>query len=185
MRVFVVLLAAASWSAAEEVGNETTSFGGMLEGVESEIMDLAKRSGHSPESLRDHLEAFATAINWKEPWIRALLATHATLWVTFVLTRRWHYFQFALFILITALVATAEPLNTYCRDRWRVFATQNYFDEHGVFAAVLYSGPLLALGLVMMFNFIAQSANLLVDVKREQFKEEARKRAAAAAKKDD
>lgn len=161
-----------------------TSFGDMLEGIETDILDLAKQSAHAPETFRDHLEAFSAAVNWREPWIRGLLFGHAVLWVLFLTTRSRTNTQIALFLFAAALVAVAEPLNTFCRKRWRSFATQNYFDEAGVFAGVLYCAPLLALLLVMMFNFLFQSANLLVDVKRRELKNHLQAQKAATAKKE-
>ena len=41
------------------------------------------------------------------------------------------------------MVYNAERLNGLLAKRWRSFATQDYFDEHGVFFCALVSTPLL------------------------------------------
>mmetsp|Transcript_25753 Transcript_25753/g.102800 ORF Transcript_25753/g.102800 Transcript_25753/m.102800 type:complete len:173 (-) Transcript_25753:53-571(-) len=146
----------------------------MIEGVEDDLFNLARKTGHAPETAREHFEAFAAAIRWHEPFILALGGLHLTLWLLFVGTRRRPTPQGALFLVLTALVAAAERLNTVGARHWRRFATQNYFDEHGVFAAAMYAGPMLALGFVMLFNFIRLAAGLLIEVKKEQIERELR-----------
>lgn len=160
----------------EDASSMASSFSGMLEGVESEILELAKKTAKPPETFRQNLEAFVTAIDWRERWIQGLLAFHVVLWLLFVAFRRRHNFQCFLFFVVVGLVSASERLNTFCRSRWRQFSTQNYFDEHGVFAAALFSGPLLALGFAMMFHFIFSSANLLVQVKRKELGVDAKKK---------
>lgn len=46
----------------------------------------------------------------------------------------------------------SEIINTYLRHRWQEFSTQNYFDEHGIFMGVMWSGPLLILGFTMLVS---------------------------------
>ncbi len=41
------------------------------------------------------------------------------------------------------MVYNAERVNSLLARHWRSFATQNYFDEHGVFFCALVSTPLL------------------------------------------
>jgi hypothetical protein len=48
------------------------------------------------------------------------------------------------------LVLLAEHLNSFCAQHWESFATQNYFDTHGSFAAVIYASPLLFIALLQM-----------------------------------
>ncbi|KAJ6291531.1 hypothetical protein OIU76_023581 [Salix suchowensis] len=37
-------------------------------------------------------------------------------------------------------------------DCWRSFASQNYFDPHGVFLSVVWSGPLLIIATIILIN---------------------------------
>jgi hypothetical protein len=47
-------------------------------------------------------------------------------------------------------VYLAERLNRVMGDNWRSFASQNYFDPHGLFLSVLWSGPLLIIATIIL-----------------------------------
>jgi hypothetical protein len=48
-------------------------------------------------------------------------------------------------------VRGAEFINTKLREQyWVRFSKQNYFDERGVFAVVMFTGPLICLALVQL-----------------------------------
>jgi hypothetical protein len=68
------------------------------------------------------------------------------------------------------LVSLAEPLNTFASRHWHLFASQNYFDRHGVFVSVVYSGPLLLVALVIVVAALLTTADLLVVVKRAELR---------------
>jgi len=154
-------------------GTAFTGMGEMLEGVQGELMQMMRR-GAVPETFREHLEAFSTAIKWSEWWIRAILGMHVFLWCAFFLFRKWPRVQSVLFFAVVGLVGSAERLNSLGAKHWRSFATQNYFDERGVFAASVFCAPLLALGFLQLFNFLYEASNLLVEVKRNELKEHRR-----------
>src|SRR3546814_11138164 len=82
--------------------------------------------------------AFASAVDWSETWIQALLVSEVALFIIVLLTRKMFYTQCFVFFMICILVFTSEALNTQLAARWQEFATQNSFDEHGVFIATLY-----------------------------------------------
>lgn len=60
--------------------------------------------------------------------------------------------QVGLFAAILVGARSAEYINTYLGRHWQEFARQNYFDEHGVFMGVMWSGPLLLLGFAMLVS---------------------------------
>ena len=60
--------------------------------------------------------------------------------------------QTVIFLLAVSLVAMAEKINSYCAANWKVFATQNYFDRHGVFAGIVFCTPLL---LLLLFQLVS------------------------------
>ena len=94
--------------------------------------------------------AFSSAVDWTENWLRGLLCFHVILFVIVVLTRKNTTIQSMLFLYICFLVLLAEYLNTFCAENWESFSTQNYFDTHGSFAAVVYAAPLLVIALLQM-----------------------------------
>lgn len=56
----------------------------------------------------------------------------------------------------------AEPLNEYGRSHWRSAGlTQNYFDRRGVFAAVMWSTPMLVTSAGMLVHMLNSTAALL------------------------
>ena len=109
-------------------------------------------------------------MTWSEPWLRCVIGFHCVLWVLAVCTRRRVNAQCGIFFVVAAAVAAAERLNALGARRWSSFATQDYFDEHGVFAACVWCAPLLALAFLQLFNFLYLASNLLVDVKRNEIR---------------
>jgi len=83
--------------------------------------------------------------DWSEPWIIGLILFHICMYALVIRFRKSSNFQMASFVFICAIVFCAEPMNTWLQRRWRLFATQNYFDRSGVFMSVMFSCPLLLL----------------------------------------
>ena len=55
-------------------------------------------------------------------------------------------------------------------EHWKKFAGQDYFDQKGFFASVMWSGPLLIILIVVIVNMLFQMFHLMVKVKRAEFK---------------
>lgn len=54
---------------------------------------------------------------------------------------------------VSLQVRSAEFVNTQLREHyWSRFSKQNYFDERGVFAVVMFTGPLICLALVQLVS---------------------------------
>ena len=128
--------AADSGGADDDVDNENataaSSLNDVVEGLKDQI--FADHVKGAPQTFREECAAFIAAVDWRETWIRCLLLWHLSLWLLFVFTRKNFPRQCGLFFGIAACVALAETLNGLCAKRWEKFATQNYFDERGVFA---------------------------------------------------
>mmetsp|Transcript_17844 Transcript_17844/g.28914 ORF Transcript_17844/g.28914 Transcript_17844/m.28914 type:complete len:156 (-) Transcript_17844:2323-2790(-) len=120
----------------------------------------------------DSFMGFYHAIAWKdEPWLVYLLGFHVSLWSLVFITRRRLYLQAFLLVFISCLIYFCERINRYAGSRWSEFATQNYFDERGVFAGIMYAGPLIILLLFQLLNSLYQTSQMLVHVKREELKQ--------------
>ncbi|KAK4538138.1 hypothetical protein CDCA_CDCA16G4163 [Cyanidium caldarium] len=94
--------------------------------------------------LADNIVGFVRAIRWNEPFIVTLLLFYALLGYSLFRARHSVRGLSILFLLACALVAAAKPLNSLGHYHWHRFATQDYFDAQGTFAAFLYAFPLLA-----------------------------------------
>mmetsp|Transcript_5082 Transcript_5082/g.7770 ORF Transcript_5082/g.7770 Transcript_5082/m.7770 type:complete len:183 (+) Transcript_5082:39-587(+) len=160
---------ASDLSDTEEIPNieaYSNSFAELLSEAESHAYRLIRESATAPKDAYEHWQAFSSAVDWTEPWIRCLLGFHLLVFTVAVLTRRNINVQMALFLFITVLVSTSEYLNSYCAGNWRQFSRQNYFDSHGVFAGIMFAGPLLTIVLLQLVNLLALTASALVSAKK-------------------
>lgn len=135
---------------AESGGSD--SFADFMSSIEESVMRMVRESSKAPENLREHWAAFSSAVDWQENWIRGLLAFHVVLLTLVVLTRKDANLQTMIFVMTCAMVLLAERLNAFCAAHWMLFSKQNYFDDHGVFAGVVYAGPLL---LICLFQLVS------------------------------
>ncbi|KAJ0959646.1 putative transmembrane protein [Helianthus annuus] len=117
----------------------------VIEKISSEL-----RVGMQP--AMDNFIGFFHAIDWKEPWLVGLLAFHFMVLIIIFTSRKNINFQMYLFLLSLAGVYLAERLNTVLSENWKSFAGQNYFDRHGVFLSVLWSGPLLVFATIILVS---------------------------------
>lgn len=136
----------------ESGGEGGGDFGDFMKGIEESMLHMMKESAKAPETAMEHWQAFAAAIDWSETWIRALLGFHVVMLLVAFLTRNSVNAQTVLFLLICGLIFVSEYLNSYCAVNWQLFARQNYFDLHGVFAGTLYAGPLLIIALFQLVS---------------------------------
>ncbi|GBF94331.1 hypothetical protein Rsub_06953 [Raphidocelis subcapitata] len=112
--------------------------------------------------------AFVHAVDWKEPWIVALLAAQAALWLSAVLLRRSTAYLSAVFVGGAAVVFFGERLNALGAAHWRSFAGQPYFDGNGAFFAALVAGPLVLTLFTVLILYLLQVVGVMVEVKRHQ-----------------
>jgi hypothetical protein len=110
----------------------------------------------------------------QEPWIRALCAFHVLMYACAYATTRSDTAQAAVFVTTTGLLYASRHLNRAAGARWAVFSTQNYFDEQGLFAGVVWCAPLILLQTAMVVGFLVRAARLLVRVKRLELGQRAR-----------
>ncbi|KAM0053349.1 putative transmembrane protein [Helianthus debilis subsp. tardiflorus] len=139
----------------------------VIEKISSEL-----RVGMQP--AMDNFIGFFHAIDWKEPWLVGLLAFHFMALIIIFTSRKNINFQMYLFLLSLAGVYLAERLNTVLSENWKSFAGQNYFDRHGVFLSVLWSGPLLVFATIILVNTLFSLCHLIVKWKRAELKHRAR-----------
>lgn len=140
--------------AAEENAEEMGDFGDFMANIEQGMLRMIQETTKAPQTALEHWQAFSSAVDWSETWIRGLIAFHLVMLVLAILTRRSETLQSVLFAVVCVMAFMSERLNTYCAVNWTGFSKQNYFDHHGVFAGIMYSGPLLAIGLVILVRTV-------------------------------
>ncbi|XP_059630874.1 uncharacterized protein LOC132273816 [Cornus florida] len=130
------------------------------------------RSGLRP--AYDNFIGFFHAIDWKEPWLICLMLSHAALLLMTLISRRNINFQMYLFLLALAGVYLAERFNKFLAGNWKIFASQNYFDPHGLFLSVIWSGPLLVIAIIILVNTLFTLCQLIVRWKKAELRHRAR-----------
>lgn len=139
----------------------------LLENLSSQL-----RTGMRPAF--DNFIGFFHAIDWKEPWLMGLMGFYVILLLVAVFSRKNINFQMFLFLLSLAGVYLAENMNALLAYNWQSFAGQNYFDAHGVFVSVLWSGPLLVIAVIILVNTLFSTCQLMVRWKRAELRHRAR-----------
>ncbi len=145
-----------------------------LDGAHEAIRDeLRRHQTEQPSSFTHDLLGFYHAVTWSDSLLLAIAAHHITVYALLLLTRRVTFFQIALFLYLLLVVYSAETLNHLGREHWRLVATQDYFDPHGLFMAVVFCAPLLAAAFAILINALFTTSSLLIQVKKMQFRSEA------------
>ncbi|KAL3503948.1 hypothetical protein ACH5RR_033789 [Cinchona calisaya] len=137
-----------------------------------EKLSAELRSGLTP--AYNNFMGFFHAIDWTEPWLMCLVAFQVVLLLVAIISRKNINFQMFLFLLALAGVYLAERLNSILADNWKCFATQNYFDQQGLFLSVLWSGPLLVVAIVVLVNTLFSLCYLIVRWKKAELRHRAR-----------
>jgi hypothetical protein len=130
-----------------------------------------------PESFREHVEAFTSAIDWKEPLILSLLGFQvlmfgSTIWVV---RSKNTTLQLIFMLILTVFCRSAGRINTYGSEHWQdLGATQNYFDSQGVFVTAMVCFPLLLDSILLLICMLREAAGLFVTVARMKVKAQAK-----------
>ncbi|URE29941.1 transmembrane protein 18, partial [Musa troglodytarum] len=139
------------------------------------------RSGFGPAV--DNFVSFFHAIDWKEPWLVCLLALYFVLLLLTISSRKNVNFQLCLSLLALSIsrvcrtisgVYLADRVNGFLGRNWKSFSSQYYFDPHGLFIPVLWSGPLLIITIIIVVNTLFTLCHLMVKWKKAQLRHNAR-----------
>jgi transmembrane protein 18 len=93
----------------------------------------------------------------------------ATYWITREnrsLTARIIYM-----VAIAIIVRSAEFVNQKCNENWERIATQNYFDQQGIFMMIMVCAPLLLNSFIFLICCLREASRLLIQVKTKELKD--------------
>jgi len=147
-----------------------------LKDASDALKSKSARDANPWREAMDVWRGFYAAVDWSEPWLRALLAGHVALFVVIVLTRRNESVQIVLFGACAGVVFAAERINAFAAERWESFSGQNYFDAKGRFASVVLAAPLLLAACLVLVNMLFIMSALMVDVARRRGRQGALKK---------
>lgn len=119
--------------------------------------------------------SFLSGIDWQDPWLIGLLTFHLAIFLMALLTRNYGNFQALLFFALLLMVYFSEYINEVASSNWKIFSRQQYFDSNGLFISVVFSIPILMNCMLMVGNWLYQSAQLMTTLKTAQLKEKLRK----------
>lgn len=116
--------------------------------------------------MKEHIHAFTSAITWDESFIKIILGFHVVVIVAAIAIHRQGgvYSRLGFMIIVGIVVRLADTMNRIGNSRWKEFATQNYFDNGGIFMGIMICAPLLIVCLIMLISMIKEAANLIVEV---------------------
>lgn len=160
---------------AEDIGmmdGAEMKHGSPLEGIAESVMgDIMKNQAVGPQTPYEHFQAFRSAITWREPFVLSLLAFQVAMFCVCMFVSRKNASlasRLVVMCVIGAVVRGSEYINRFGAMHWQEFATQNYFDERGVFISIMLCAPLLLDSFIMLSMFVKEAGQLLIQVKRTE-----------------
>ncbi|KAL4623919.1 transmembrane protein 18 [Arapaima gigas] len=116
---------------------------------------------------------FLLSIDWSESWLMGLLLFHLFCFTVTLLTTRFYRLQICHFIILAALVYSAEYLNEMAAVHWRSFSKYQYFDSRGMFISLVFSAPLLLNTVVIVALWVYRTFATMTELKTLQLKRKA------------
>ncbi|CAH8447303.1 unnamed protein product [Dicrocoelium dendriticum] len=111
------------------------------------------------------------SIPWmKEPWLFALVSFHTSILIGGICGRKHPTFLATLLFAVLSGCVCSAWLNELGAKYWRYFATEQYFDSHGLFLLLSWSLPTVLNAIVLTILLLIQVGHLLVQKKRLDLK---------------
>ncbi|XP_049612263.1 transmembrane protein 18 [Syngnathus scovelli] len=117
---------------------------------------------------------FLMSVKWSEPWLIGGFAFHLACLCLTVVTCKYYRAQICHFLLILALVYSAEYFNEVAAMNWRSFSEFQYFDSRGMFISLVFSIPLLCNAVIIVAVWLHRSFSTMTELKTLQLKRKAR-----------
>ncbi|KAJ2944580.1 hypothetical protein O0L34_g3931 [Tuta absoluta] len=115
--------------------------------------------------------SYIRSIEWRDPWLIALVSFHIIITFTCFSTRNYGNFQVILFMTLLLLVYFSESINEVAARNWALFSRQQYFDSKGLFISVVFSIPILLNCMIMVGSWLYQSTQIMAKLKTAQLKQ--------------
>ncbi|XP_077599871.1 transmembrane protein 18 [Stigmatopora nigra] len=117
---------------------------------------------------------FLMSVKWSEPWLICCVSLHIMCLCLTLLTCKFYRAQICHFLLIIALVYSAEYLNELAAMNWRSFSEFQYFDSKGMFISLVFSIPLLFNAVIIVAVWVYRTFSTMAELKTLQLKRKAR-----------
>ncbi|XP_030642977.1 transmembrane protein 18 [Chanos chanos] len=116
---------------------------------------------------------FLQSVQWSEPWLIGLLVFHIVCFGFTILSCKYYRLQICQFLLMVAMVYSAEYLNEVAAMNWRSFSKFQYFDSKGMFISLVYSVPLLINTIIIVMVWVWRTFSTMTELKTLQLKRKA------------
>ncbi|KAI7794563.1 transmembrane protein 18 [Triplophysa rosa] len=116
---------------------------------------------------------FLQSVDWSESWLIGLLAFHVICFAVTILCRKYYRLQICQFLVMVAMVYSAEYLNELAAMNWRFFSRFQYFDSKGMFISLVYSIPLLLNTVIIVALWVCRTFSTMVELKTVQLNKKA------------
>eukprot|EP01083_Nonionella_stella_P011593 32898_1 len=117
------------------------------------------------------IKQLLNGVNWREDrWLWGVFGFHAFILLVVLLSRNNTNLLFCVLIMNVALGYFSDGINDWAALHYEDFATQQYFDSHGAFLAVIVYLPLMIISLIAVVTMLIQTASLLMSVKIQRTK---------------
>lgn len=125
-----------------------------------------------PVAVVSDLWGYMLSIDWSEPWLWFLVGFHVmcSLLTMITVIFNCHNTQIALFVLFLGLVYCAEYINEWAAENYRLFSSQQYFDDKGMFISLLLSTPLLINCFVVVLHWMLSTIRTMIQLKRAKLR---------------
>ncbi|PIO27918.1 hypothetical protein AB205_0173180, partial [Aquarana catesbeiana] len=90
------------------------------------------------------------AVDWTEPLVIGLMVFHVLCFVITIISFKFYKFQIVHFLIMVALVSSAEYINEYAALNLNKYSKQQYFDSSGMFISLAFSAPLLCNTIIIV-----------------------------------
>jgi hypothetical protein len=134
------------------------------------IVKKELRTKNMSSGFWEGLMGFYHAVDWNESWIMSIIIFQLVLFSVVIYGRNKHALQLPMLFFICGAVLVSRHLNAIGAENWKHFSSQNYFDQNGIFVGAVFAGPLLVTGFVHLIFVLKTAANLLIVVKRAEFR---------------
>jgi hypothetical protein len=104
-----------------------------------------------PDGLLENIEAFFTAVDVHEGFVRSLIGFHVLVFILIIFTRHRYNVHLGIFAFLLVICYYLEKFNLYLAENWKSYTNQNYFDKSGLFLCVMVGFPALCNCLLIMF----------------------------------
>ncbi|CAL8318117.1 unnamed protein product [Merluccius merluccius] len=118
---------------------------------------------------------FLMSVQWSEPWLIGLLTFQAICFGLTLLTCRFYRLQICQFLVMVAMVYSAEYLNELAAMNWRSFSNFQYFDSTGMFISLVYSIPLVFNTIFIVVIWVYRTFSTMTELKILQLKRKAQR----------